>query len=232
MRRLKAKPLIIIALSIILGFGADRYIPSQHLPWRALNPHAPIGLSTRMQLLRVSLSPSAHCSALTDQVSEFKAPIASPHKPDNICGWTEARNISQSGNVNFADMPVMQCPLGLGVHIWTQSINQRALHYYGAPLAKIHHAGTYSCRRQNGNSSGQWSEHAFANAFDVTGFELEDGRVISVLKGWNGDQKDRLFLRDARNTACKIFRVTLSPDFNTAHADHFHLDMGPVSTCR
>ena len=74
--------------------------------------------------------------------------------------------------------------------------------------------------------------HAFANAFDVTGFGLADGRVISVLKGWNGSRKEKAFLRRARDTACKLFRVTLSPDFNAAHADHFHFDMGPVSSCR
>ena len=126
----------------------------------------------------------------------------------------------------------MQCPLGLGVHIWAQDINSAAQAQYGSALKRVHHAGTYSCRRQNGNSSNKWSEHAFANAFDITGFELEDGRVISVLKGWSGNPDDQAFLRRARDSACKIFNVTLSPDFNTAHADHFHIDMGPVSTCR
>jgi len=27
-------------------------------------------------------------------------------------------------------------------------------------------------------------------------------------------------------------RVTLSPDYNAAHRDHFHFDMGPYSSCR
>jgi len=127
----------------------------------------------------------------------------------------------------------MQCPLAVGSYMWLREANMLAITHLGSKLKKVHHVGTYSCRRQNGNSSGQWSEHAFANAWDITGFELEDGRMISVLKDWNGNDKTRQkFLRGARDKACKIFRVTLSPDYNAAHRDHFHVDMGPSSACR
>ena len=102
----------------------------------------------------------------------------------------------------------------------------------GQNLKRIHHFGTYACRRQNGNNSGAWSEHAFANAWDISAFELTDGKIISVKSDWNGTQKPRQFLRAARKSACRIFRVTLSPDFNAAHHDHFHLDMGPTKACK
>ena len=111
-------------------------------------------------------------------------------------------------------------------------MDKAALKHLGSGIRKIQHAGSYSCRKQVGNSSGQWSEHSYANAFDVMGFELDDGRTISVLKDWNGAKDKKRFLRDARKEACKIFRVTLSPDFNAAHADHFHVDMGPTASCR
>ena len=83
----------------------------------------------------------------------------------------------------------------------------------------------------------QWSEHAFANAWDITGFELEDGRVISVLNtGIKAKRKiakrKAKFLRDARGSACRVFRVVLTPNFNEAHKDHFHLDQGPSLSCR
>ena len=81
-------------------------------------------------------------------------------------------------------------------------------------------------------ASGKWSEHAYANAWDVGAFELADGTLIRVLTGWDGERKQRNFLREVRGAACDVFRVTLSPDFNDAHADHFHLDMGPTTSCR
>lgn len=126
----------------------------------------------------------------------------------------------------------MQCPLALGTHIWTGEIDRAAQAIFGAGLIKIHHAGTYSCRRQRGNSSGAWSEHAFANAWDITGFTLSNGEVISVLNDWDGAADKQRFLRKVRHHACRIFRVTLSPDYNAAHRDHFHVDMGPQKSCR
>jgi len=131
----------------------------------------------------------------------------------------------------------LQCPLALGQYMWLREVNKAALNHLGSGVAKVHHAGSYSCRRQRGNGSGAWSEHAFANALDVTGFTLNDGRVISVLKDWKGrdgaDKAERSrFLKEARDQGCKIFRVTLSPDFNAAHHDHFHFDMGPSTSCR
>ncbi len=75
------------------------------------------------------------------------------------------------------------------------------------------------------------SEHAYANAWDVTGFELADGRVVSVQAHWNDAGSLRTFLRAVRDDACNIFRVVLGPDYNDAHHDHLHVDMGGGSRC-
>lgn len=48
------------------------------------------------------------------------------------------------------------------------------------------------------------SEHAYANAWDVTGFELADGRVVSVQKHWRDAGPLRTFLRAVRDDACNI----------------------------
>ena len=76
------------------------------------------------------------------------------------------------------------------------------------------------------------SEHAMANAFDISGLRLEDGRMISILKAWDGNGYDAEFLHDVRNGLCDYFNLTLSPDYNIDHADHFHVDMGRVRSCR
>ena len=59
---------------------------------------------------------------------------------------------------------------------------------------------------------------------DIAGFVLEDGRRISVLRDWNDDEEERRFLRVVRDGACGVFATVLSPDYNAAHADHFHFD--------
>ena len=80
--------------------------------------------------------------------------------------------------------------------------------------------------------AGTRSEHATANAVDISGFVLADGRRIVVDSGWNGTDDERRFLRSVRAAACKRFRTVLSPDFNAAHQDHFHFDLGRGPFCR
>ena len=206
-------------------------VPPQHLPWKRLDPDLPAGWATRAQLLRVSLSPSETCAALA-QAAEMDSVPATPREGEGPCGWEVARTLSATREVELAGQSNLQCPLALGIHIWAGELERSAREHFGEGLARIHHFGSYSCRRQYGRSSGPWSEHAFANAWDVASFELESGRLVSVLRGWEGDRDERRFLRDARDSACDIFRVTLSPDYNAAHADHFHVDMGPRTSCR
>ena len=75
-----------------------------------------------------------------------------------------------------------------------------------------------------GRPNGLWSEHARANAVDIAGFRLEDGRRISVAADWNDRGDKGRFLRDVRDGACRLFSTVLSPDYNRAHRDHLHLD--------
>jgi len=231
---------IVLFLGLIAGvfWTANKYIPGQHLPWKKLDTSRPLGWSTKQQLLRLSLSPSKTCMDLADKTEGFKTLEAEPKRPTtgagaNICGWDDARIVYGTNDVNFAPGESnMQCPLSIAVFLWQREVDALARKHFDQPLKTIHHMGTYSCRRQRGNSSGQWSEHAFANAWDVGAFELENGTLIRVLTGWNGSRKEKNFLRETRSAACGLFRVTLSPDFNEAHADHFHLDMGPTTACR
>ena len=233
MRRRPVIISVLIGLIVLAGIIADRTLGHQHIPWRSLNPDAPVGFATDLQLFRIALSPNSVCQTMAEEAKSFISTDAEKHRPKDPCGWDVARDVFGGHEVSFAPQKAtMQCPLALGTYIWINEIDRAAKEHLGAGLARVQHAGAYSCRRQVGNNSGAWSEHAFANAWDIMGFELDDGRVISVLKDWDGDKDRRRFLRDVRGKACKIFRVTLSPDFNAAHKDHFHVDMGPTISCR
>jgi len=235
-------PLIWMATAAIFASGAylaDKYIPSEHLPWRKLDTSRPLGRATKSQIIRMALSPSKVCMSLARDTVGFETipsdPKAGPSKGagKDVCGWKIARLVYGQDDIVLAPGEAnMQCPLSVATYLWTREIDHLARERYGEGLAKLHHMGTYSCRRQNGNNSGRWSQHAYANAWDVASFELTDGHLVSVQNKWNADDGDGEFLHDIRDAACKVFKVTLSPDYNKAHYNHFHVDMGPATACR
>jgi len=93
----------------------------------------------------------------------------------------------------------------------------------GSPLRSIETMGSYSCRTVAG--TGRMSAHATADAIDIGAFILEDGRRVSVLDDWHGGTlAEREFLRVVHRSACKRFGTVLGPDYNSAHANHFHVE--------
>lgn len=224
----------VIAALVLTVWTLNKIVPNEHLPWRPLDPERPIGMATRGQILRLSVSPSNVCMNLARDIEAFETIPSEPRDAQEPCGWDVARLVYGSGDAVLAPGEAnMQCPLSVATFLWLREVDALAQDRFKQPLAKIHHMGSYSCRKQRGNGSDRWSEHAFANAWDIAGFELADGRLITVLSGWNSDDRqERKFLRDARQEACRVFNTTLSPDYNAAHRDHFHVDMGPYSTCR
>ena len=91
--------------------------------------------------------------------------------------------------------------------------------------------GSYNCRNVAG--SGRRSAHATADAIDVSGFVLADGRRITVLGDWNeGRADEREFLRVIHTSACKRFGTVLGPAYNAAHRDHLHVELSGSNFCR
>ncbi|WP_367614888.1 extensin-like domain-containing protein [Plastoroseomonas arctica] len=127
--------------------------------------------------------------------------------------------------------PTLSCPMAAA---WTMferhGLQAAARTHLGQEVAGIRHLGTQSCRNIGGGTVR--SQHATANAIDIAGFILRDGREVRVAPDWPGSGRDAAFLRAVRDAACRWFRVVLSPDYDAAHRDHFHLDMGPWSSCR
>ena len=77
------------------------------------------------------------------------------------------------------------------------------------------------------------SGHAIANAIDIGGVVLKDGRRITILADWRSpDPATQAFLRAIHTSACKRFGTVLSPDYNAAHANHLHLEDDAAHFCR
>ncbi|MXQ10209.1 extensin family protein [Microvirga makkahensis] len=83
----------------------------------------------------------------------------------------------------------------------------------------------------NHRAAGLQSEHATADAIDITGFVPADERNVTVARDWEGGQAPPRGLA-VRDGACSFVDVVLSPDDNEAHRNRFYCDMGASRTCR
>jgi hypothetical protein len=125
----------------------------------------------------------------------------------------------------------MRCPLARNFSNWVRfAVAPAARQMLGSDLIRIESYGTFNCRPIAG--SGRLSEHGLANAVDIATFVLADGRRVSVLNGWRGRSDEQQFLRTVFKSACRRFTTALGPEYNAAHANHFHLDMGGRPLCR
>ena len=137
-----------------------------------------------------------------------------------------------AANIAVTNLGAVTCPLARTFSGWARyGVDRAARQILGRSLIRIETMGSYSCRNVAG--TGSRSAHARAEAIDVAAFVLADGRRISVLEDWNaGDAEEREFLQTVQRSACKRFGTVLGPDYNAAHANHFHLEEGSGSFCR
>lgn len=149
------------------------------------------------------------------------------------CGYRDGVELTKS--VHAYSAPVVgSCALVAALVLWERDVvDPAAREHLGQEVTRIELAGpAYACRSIAGRRDRRLSEHAHGNAVDVGGFTLADGRVLTVEQGWRGSARDRAFLRAVRDGGCRQFRVTLSPDYNRAHRDHLHFDLGRYDLCR
>ena len=192
----------------------------EHNPMAPLDLNDPPGWATRTKLANLRKDVT-ECRAVLERSNV--AFTALDPAGEGACARPDR---TQLGDYPLSpDTPAVTCPVAAALEIWRRdTLEPAAEEIFQSKISRIEHLGAYSCRRMYGASEGRWSEHATANAIDIAGFVLEDGRRISVLRDWPGDEPEARFLRAVRDGACNSFGTVLSPDYNAAHADHFHFD--------
>src|SRR5690606_39965142 len=94
------------------------------------------------------------------------------------CGFDNAVRISRT-SVAVGEAFTLSCRAALSLAMWERhALQQAAQTHLGSPVARIEHFGSYSCRNLYGREGGRRSRHATADALDIAGFVLEDGRQI------------------------------------------------------
>ena len=218
-----------LALLLIL-VAIAAWAPPQDLPWTPLRLAQPVGMATALKFQRAAADPAA-CRAVLIAGGVTFTEVAD--RDTGGCATTDTLRLRSGATALSPAGPVITCPVALAYAFWTRhEVQPAARELLGSPVARIEHYGTYACRNVYGRTEGRRSQHAFANALDVAGFTTASGRRVSVAGGFRDEGPKGQFLRQVRDGACPWFRAVLSPDYNAAHRDHFHLDFGRYGLCR
>ena len=111
-----------------------------------------------------------------------------PPIKEGVCGTPAPvllRAVGTDQKVVISPPATMSCPMADVLGEWLRdTVQPEAKKLFGSTVVKIQNASSYVCRNRYGGASTPLSEHALANAFDVSDFVLANGRRITVLDDW------------------------------------------------
>ena len=160
--------------------------------------------------------------------------VLADYTPVEDCPLTNVVRIENTG-VAFNQTFTARCPFLVSWLMFErQQLQSIALDTVGVRVERVDHYGSFACRNVYGRETGRRSQHATASALDVAGFRFENGDTAYVRRDWHNDQAPAksAFLRRTHRAACKYFGTVLGPEYNAAHADHFHFDTANFGACR
>lgn len=168
--------------------------------------------------------PSACRAALTEAIA------IAPSIPDITgpggCGGTdlvrlEAVVLPDGARVAVSPAATVRCGMARALADWVRADIAPLAASLGSRAAALDNFDAYECRGRNRQRGAKLSEHGRANAIDLRGFKLADGRMISLT--------DREAPRQVRETVmqsvCGRFTTVLGPGSDGYHEDHIHLDL-------
>jgi hypothetical protein len=77
------------------------------------------------------------------------------------------------------------CAVAASLSAWlSKTVQPEARALIGAPVVKLQNASSYVCRNRYNGAETPLSEHALANAVDVSEFLFQSGKTVTVLASW------------------------------------------------
>lgn len=232
MKRLANALGTLVAGAFVFGAGVwlvaspDTPLPPEWNPTAPLNLSEPETLWTAMKLRRALAAPQTCLAAL-----EGQADLTSmePLMAEGGCGIDPRVRLSRVGGTDLAPVETT-CAIALRLAAWERYTVQPAAEVLGSPVTRFRHQSSYNCRPIRGGT--RLSTHATAEAIDIAGVTLADGRQLELLDHWDGPGPEAQFFHALRDGGCDWFLTVLGPDYNALHADHFHMQSVGYGLCR
>ena len=217
----------IILTIATLGY---RWLPPYYNPFTPLTLDDPPGRITQYKLRR--LTPEA-CASLLLQANQRDLIRTQPVADSGgACPLNNVVRVRDFGPVGLNSSFLASCPLALSSALFiSQQARPLTKRYTGSELARIDHLGSFACRNIYHRPDARRSEHATAEALDIAAFRLANGERVTVLNGWKATTTQP-WLKAMLAASCGYYGNGLGPEYNAAHANHFHLEMRGFGLCR
>ena len=226
---MKGKTLLIVFILVAVATVGYRWLPSHYNPFTPLSLDDPPGPITQYKLRR--LTPEA-CASLLSQANQ-KALIRTQPVADSAgaCPLHNVVRVRDFGPVSLNSSFLASCPLALSSALFvSQQARPLTKTWTGSELTRIEHLGSYACRNIYHRPDARRSEHASAEALDISAFQLANGERVTILRGWRST-KTQPWLQALLTASCGYYGNGLGPDYNAAHANHFHLGVRGFGLC-
>lgn len=222
----------LLVLAGLLGAGLLGY---HNLPPH-LNPLAPLALDdppgwlTSFKLRRLTAD---QCASLLAEANRRRLIASRPvADSEGSCPLRNVVRVANFGSVQLSSSFLASCPLALSSALYIeQQAKPLTRQLMASDLRQIDHLGSFACRNIYHRPDARRSEHATAEALDIAAFRLANGERVTVLNGWKA-ATTQPWLKAMLEASCGYYGNGLGPEYNAAHANHFHLGMRGFGLCR
>ena len=111
-----------------------------------------------------------------------------PPVKEGLCGTPApilVKAIGSNPAVVIDPPATVTCRLAVTLDAWLKDkVQPAATAALGAEVVKLRNAASYVCRNRYGGANTRISQHALANALDISEFALASGERITVLDSW------------------------------------------------
>lgn len=155
-------------------------------------------------------------------VIEAQPPLIGP----GDCGATDvvklqAIILKDKTHVAVTPPAVLRCGMAEALAHWVRDDVTAAVAGLGTTVRTLDNYASFDCRGRNRVAGAKISEHGIANAIDIRGVALANGKFAGLT--------DRAVPKDFRDTmkmsTCARFTTVLGPGSDGHHETHIHMDM-------
>jgi hypothetical protein len=191
------RPIAILAFVCLVAFVVYAKAEGAAVPLPERNPLRPHGAAAKAPVLpgdqptvpwtdqEVADARAACAKALVGLTVEYEPLQPIKH---GICGAPApilVRSIGSDPKVEIDPPATVTCPLAAALSNWlSKTVQPEAKAVLSTQVVKLRNATSYACRNRYGAANTPLSEHALANALDVSEFVFATGERITVLESW------------------------------------------------